>query len=206
MSVFFPYCEKTLTTRVELEPYMMNHELRQNILARLREQKEGCCNRYAFVMHVTSLVDYSSAEIKPEDMRAHPLFDVSYNCVMVTPVTGETVVARVQRLNDSIICCENGPLQIIVQHDFVNRDLFDATGESIVHRMTGSRVEVGTMVRIKILAYKFLKYDTSIKVLGQLEGMATQEESDEGFYDTKQDDGLYSSLLNRMSRLKAKAW
>lgn len=195
----FPYCERTLTTRMTVEAYKLNNEITGSLMDKLRPLKEGRCNRYGYVAEVTQLVDYKSSEIRPEDLHADPVFEVSFNCIVCDPHEGQTIVAQIQRMNDSIICCVNGPMQVIIQLDHVNFDTFDVNGDHIIHRLTGESVASGSMIRIKILSRKFLVYDTSIKILGFLEGMASQREIETCYHD---DSDTTSILKNKMS-LKA---
>lgn len=193
------YTEKTLTSIVEIEAFKMNEAIVDNVMKKLRQMKEGRCNRYGYVVYVTRLVDLQSAEMRAEDLQVHPVFQVRYNCILCTPAKDMLIVAMVDRITDLIICCQNGPLRIIVQQDEVNNKVFDTVsgGDAILEKVTGNKIEQGVFVRVRILNFKFLVYDKNIKVLGRLEGLATEEDRHRYFFDPETETP--SSLRNKMA-------
>lgn len=181
--VVLPYTEKTLTSRVELEPHDMNSEARTNIFRHIKSLKENRCNRYGYVTEVTGVVSIKTAEIVPEDLLAKSVFDVKFNCILCCPAEGMTIVAQVQRMNNSLVCAANGPMLIIIQYDHINTEQFSISGGSILHRQSLQPLSTGSMVRVKIISTKFLIYDTNIKVLGRLQDFATETEVSGCYYD-----------------------
>jgi DNA-directed RNA polymerase subunit E'/Rpb7 len=181
--VVLPYLEKTLTSRVELEPHDMNNEARINIFRHLKSLKENRCNRYGYVTEVTGVVSVTTAEIVPEDLLAKSVFDVKFNCILCCPSEGMTIVAQVQRMNNSLVCATNGPMLIIIQYDHINTEHFSISGGSILHRQSLQPLTTGLMIRVKIISTKFLIYDTNIKVLGRLQDLATDVEVNGCYHD-----------------------
>jgi DNA-directed RNA polymerase subunit E'/Rpb7 len=201
MSIILPYFERTLTSRIEVEPHKLNENIIENVYKKLRTVKEGRCNRYGYVAFVSSLVNVKSSEFRAEDLQAKPVFEVKYNCLLCIPQKDQMLIAQIQRISDSIICCNNGPIRAIIQQDDVNTNVFDVRGETVVDKISKQALEQGMFIRIRVITYKFLVFDSNIKVLARLEGIATDQERDKYFFDSGND--TITALRNKMSSLKA---
>ena len=127
---------------------------------------------------------------------------------MCTPVEDMVIVAKIQRLNNLLVCAENGPMLIIIQYDQINKGVFDIeTSGKIVHKDSGALLSPGSMIKLRILSKKFLVYDNNIKVLGYIEDFAQQDEIDICYHNHHEaPTGTLRNKLQdpRFSILKAK--
>lgn len=201
MEPIFPYIERVLTTLVELEPYKMTNEIEQNLLDKLKSSQENRCNEYGFVCHVISLLEIQPCEIRPEDLNANTVFRVTFNCIICSPCCTQErkdiLVLRTRQMSNSLIVLEGGPIKAIVQMDHIDGKVFDVHGDAIVHKLTSKKVDVGMLVRIRVIGIKYHVYDTSIKMIGSLVDLA--HDSDESFYYDPNNDPTHIGLLNRMN-------
>lgn len=199
----FPFVERSLTTFVELNAFYLNKDIGVHVLEKLRDKEEGKCNEYGYVAHVISVQSISPCEIRPEDLSANTTFKVKFVCILCrpqcTPEKKDVVIVKIRQLNNSLIICENGPMRAIIQTNQVDTQVFDVSGDSIVHRLTSKRLEPETFIRMQILQIKFHVHDTNIKMIGSLVDIAHTGDEEAYFYD-EANDHQFTYLKNKMSQ------
>lgn len=148
-------------------------------------------------MRILGRTGTTADEIPPEDLDGRCVVKVRYNGLVCKPLESEYIIARIEKIDNLLISAAQGPILALLQYDHVDYTRFAQTPTGLVYN-NSVVVGPGTLIIIKVLSVRVVQYDTRIMVLGALHDIASQEQSEEYFWDSASDPiSKISQLLKR---------
>lgn len=182
-----PYVNTVLSTLIALEPHQMNNDIYKNIKSNLVSDLEGkCFKQYGFISKIYEIIEYSDGYIIPENPKAAATFDVKFSCKICYPLKKSQLVCKLERSNKLMLKLNNGPINVIVTMDRVNKSVFfqdPKTGILMAKQESGKSIQIVSEVYLKV-SVEYRTFDDrsdNIMVIGYLDDLATDEEVEKSF-------------------------
>lgn len=184
-----PNINTTLHTRIALDALLLNNDIYPNLKFQLKKNVLGKCNQYGYVKRINQIDNYEDNEIDCESRQGSVIFNVSYNAQICIPTTGMMIVAKLDKYNKVILSLLHGPIIIIVKsQDYNTSNFFIDNNDIHVVQKTQELITNHNFFKIVIRGHRFSPGDTSIKALGFLENVATDEEVKDYYSFVRMDD------------------
>lgn len=175
MQISSPYKNTKQETKISLEPYHMNSDIRNNMSIILKKKVEKKCNEYGYIDEVYRIIKYSDGNMPPENLSGISFIDIEYHCKMCIPCENTTIIGQIKVLNLEIIVCVNGPIMIFITKDNIDTNTF-VINDGYVNKNTKKKLVNGDFVQVKILNKRINNGDSQIKTIGILIDNATSEQ------------------------------
>lgn len=188
-----PYITTLLTSTINLHPKQMNNQIYKNLKENLTQKLEKkCFKNYGYISKVIELVEYSDGVLVPENPTSSATFSVKFSCVLCNPLKKSQIVAKIEKMNNTLINLRNGPITIIVTMDRINRDIFyqENRTNKLIAKKGDDKEEVtsGKYMVVSIEKKLFSDMDQIITVIGELVRPATNDEISKSFRDEYGDE------------------
>ena len=180
-----PYKDTTQYTKVQIKPHMMNSDIQNIMKLELRTKVEKRCNKNGFIDEVHRIEEYKPDDMRPENLSGCVNFDIAYHCRLCLPIEDTLIVAQVKAINQELILATNGPIMIFIPKDNVNTNNWDIT-EKFLSLKNKNQLKLNDFVKILIINKRINQGDHAIKVIGNLNDIATDDEI----------QNFYGSVLN----------
>ena len=188
-SLMTPNINTTLYTRIALDALLLNNDLYPNLKFQLKKNVLGKCNQYGYVKHINQIDDYNDNEIDCESRQGSVVFNVTYNAQICIPTNGMIIVAKLDKYNKVILSLLHGPIIIIVKsQDYNKTNFLIDNNDTHVVKETNELITNQKFFKIVIRGHRFSPGDTSIKALGFLENIATDQEVQDYYSFIRMDD------------------
>jgi len=173
-SLISPFIETKLTKKVTLEPFELNNDILYNLKNKLKKL-EKICHKFGYLHRVVNIFNYEDGIIQPEDLMCRCIYTVTFSSVVCYPYEDTYIVAKIRKIDPTLISSELGPIQIITQ---ANRlpEQFKLSENKLIHTPTNTELTKGDYVVIKVLAKRFNNGDTFIKIIGNIVNISNEEE------------------------------
>lgn len=179
--LFSPYVDTELTGTVVLYPDQLNNELYLNIKNNLINNVEKKCFKdRGYICKVYKIVEMSDVVVIPEDPTCSSIVNIRFACKLCEPINGKEIICKVDRMNQEIMSCVNGPIKAIITYDSdkISNKFFLNENRNLMYKSKNSStlVKQDDYVKIQILTSSFNAYDTKIITICKLLDMANDSE------------------------------
>jgi DNA-directed RNA polymerase subunit E'/Rpb7 len=177
-----PYITTELTATVSLHPRQLDNNIYKHLKENLIKKLEGrCYSKYGYISTIYKILDYTEGRILPENPMASATFGVKFSCRLCHPMKKRFIVCKIQKMTKQYINASNGPITVIITMNRLNNNVFyqDAKSNKLYARIdkeNNIEITAGKYVKVLIENSTFNDSDKIIMALGQLNGMATDEE------------------------------
>lgn len=201
-----PYFNTELYCKVGLYPNQMDNDIYKNLKQNVIKKFQGKCYKsYGLVVKVHKISERSEGKLIPEDPSASAHYNVKFSCRLCKPLINSLIVSEVVGISKSIIYLKNGKIDIFVldsKNDVnPNNFVYDERRNALIANIgndKGKQVENGDFLKIKVLGVKIEHGVNKIVVIGSLESMASEKESNESILqqdDDKEDIQSYTEYV-----------
>mmetsp|Transcript_12090 Transcript_12090/g.15107 ORF Transcript_12090/g.15107 Transcript_12090/m.15107 type:complete len:183 (-) Transcript_12090:156-704(-) len=157
-----------------IHPRDFGKNLHEKILTQLRQKVEGkASGHFGYTILVTKLKDIGSGILNEDTGNAH--FKITYFSLVFRPFKGEILPGEVKSISKQGFFAQAGPLEIFVSKQLMPDEyqyetttgaptflLPDDDDDNDNNDYEEQRLQVGTMVRIKIVGLRFAADDISV--------------------------------------------
>jgi DNA-directed RNA polymerase subunit E'/Rpb7 len=178
-----PYKNIKQHTRISLEPYHMNSDIRNNMKLILKKKVEKKCNKNGFIDEVFKILEFSDGLLIPENLNSAAIYNIAYHCRICIPIENTIILAYIKLISTDLIVAINGPLFIFIPKNYVDNNIWDIP-DGYMHKKSNKKLQVGNYVKIQIMDKRINQNDSQIKIMGKLLDFSTDEEV-EKYYGSK---------------------
>jgi DNA-directed RNA polymerase subunit E'/Rpb7 len=183
MKPISPYKNIEQNTRIAVEPYQLNSDIRNNIEINLKKKLEKKCNTNGFIdeIYYYKLKDEGHGTIRAENLNGNVLYDVIYTCRICIPIINSIIIAQINLINQEIIGAIHGPMVIIITPNQIDQNIWNIN-ENFTHNIIPNiKLKLEDFVCVKIIQHRINVNDTKIVVIGKLLDLADDEEVENYF-------------------------
>jgi hypothetical protein len=171
-----PYKNVEQYTRIKIEPYQMNSDIRNHLKYNLKKKIENKCNKNGFIIELYRITNYSDGIMHPENLSGNVIYNVSYHCKICIPIENTIIIGQIKIINPELIIAVNGPIMIFISKDYVDTNYWNPIENYIHTKKENVKLNIENYVCIEILNKRINKNDTQIKTIGRLLDLATEEQ------------------------------
>lgn len=178
-----PYKNIKQHTRISLEPYHMNSDIRNNMKMVLKKKVEKKCNKNGYIDEVYKILEFSDGIMIPENLNGSAIYNIAYHCRLCIPIENSVIISYIKMISTDLIVAINGPLFIFIPKNYIDNNIWDIP-EGYVHKKSSKKLTVGNYVKIQVMDKRINQGDMQIKIMGKLLDFASEEEV-EKYYGSK---------------------
>ena len=178
-----PYKNIKQHTRISLEPYHMNSDIRNNMKLILKKKVEKKCNKNGYIDEVYKIIEFSDGIMIPENLNGSAIYNIAYHCRLCIPIENSIIIAYIKMISSDLIVAINGPLFIFIPKSNVDNNIWDIP-EGFLNKKTSKKLAENDHVKIQVLDKRVNQGDTQIKIMGKLLELASSDEV-EKYYSSK---------------------
>ena len=182
-NISLPYKNIKQHTKIKLEPYHMNSDIRNWMKLVLKKKVEKKCNKNGFIDEVFKILEFSDGILIPENLDGSAIYNIAYHCRICIPIENTIIIGTVKMVNPDLIVAINGPMLIFIPKNNVDINIWDIP-ENYNHKKTNKKLLIGDFIKIQITNKRINQGDSQIKIMGNLQDFATNEEV-EKYYGSK---------------------
>jgi DNA-directed RNA polymerase subunit E'/Rpb7 len=175
-----PYRNIKQYTRISIEPYHMNSDIKNNMKIILKNKVEKKCNKFGFVDEVYRIIEYSDGIMPAENLNGSAIYNIMYHCKICVPVENTILIAEVKLINQEVVAAINGPIMLFLPKEHVDATVWEIP-EGYMNKQANKKLLVGDFVKIQIINKRINMNDNNIRAIGKLLDFATPEEVDKYF-------------------------
>lgn len=180
MKLVSPYRNIKQYTRISVEPYHMNSDIKNNMKIILKKKVEKKCNKNGFIDEVYKIIEYSDGIMPVENLNGAAIYNITYHCKLCFPVENTIIISQVRVINQELVVSVNGPIMIFIPKENIDTSVWDIPDE-YMNKLKKKKLVSGDYVKIQVLDKRINQYDTQIKTIGKLLDFATPEEVEKYF-------------------------
>lgn len=181
MNIISPYKNVEQFTKIVLEPYQMNSDIRNNLKINLKKKIEKKCNKNGYVDEIYKILSYSDGIMLPENLSGNAIYDVSYHCKLCIPIENSVIIGQVKIINPDLVALINGPIMMFIPRYNVDVIYWDIADNFSHKTKKNKRLNVGDFVCVQVLTKRINQNDTQIKIIGKLLDLASEEDVEKYF-------------------------
>ncbi len=181
MKPISPYKNIKQYTRILLEPYQMNSDIRNNLKINLKKKVEKQCNKNGYVDEVYKILEYSDGLIVPENLSANALYNITYQCKICLPIENSIIISQVKVVNPELVVTINGPIMTFIPKENIDTNYWNVLENFTYNLNPNIKLKVGDYVLVQITNKRINTGDTQIKTIGKLLDIATEDHIKEFF-------------------------
>lgn len=160
------YINSIIKHKVTVNPKHLNKNIDEYLLNFLKNELEGKCNCDGYIKKDSlSVIKRTLGEISGNRFTGDISYNLLINVQICNPIQGSEIDCRIQYINKLGILGHNGPMTIIVSKQFHN--------DSNVFQ----KFKEGDLIKVEIIAKKFLFNDTEIQIIGKLVDFTSNKKS-----------------------------
>ena len=175
-----PYRNIKQYTRISVEPYNMNTDIRNNMKIILKKKIEKKCNKNGFVDEVYRILEYSDGMMPPENLNGSAIYNITYHCKICIPVENTMIIGQIRVINQELIIAVNGPIMFFIPKENVDTNIWDIP-DNFFNKLKKKKLTREDFVKIQVVDKRINQNDSQIKSIGKLIDFATPEEVDKYF-------------------------
>jgi hypothetical protein len=103
-----PYKNIKQHTRISLEPYYMNSDIRNNMKLVLKKKVEKKCNKNGFIDEVYKILEFNDGILIPENLNSAAIYNIAYHCRICIPIENTTIISYIKLISTDLIIAVNG--------------------------------------------------------------------------------------------------
>lgn len=180
MKIVSPFRNIKQYTRISIEPYHMNSDIRNNMKNVLKKKVEKKCNKNGFVDEVYRIIDYSDGFMPPENLNGVAIYNITYHCKLCIPIENTIVIGQVRVINQELVVAINGPIMFFIPKENVDNNIWDIP-DGFINKNQKKKLVAGDYVKIQVVDKRINQNDSQIKAIGKLFDYATPDEVEKYF-------------------------
>jgi DNA-directed RNA polymerase subunit E'/Rpb7 len=180
MKLVSPYRNIKQYTRISIEPYHMNSDIKNNMKVILKKKVEKKCNKNGFIDEVYRILEYSDGYMPPENLNGAAIYNITYHCKICIPVENTIIIGQVRVINQELVAAINGPISIFMPKENIDTNIWDIP-DGYLNKVKKKKLMSGDYVKIQILDKRINQNDSHIKAMGKLLDFASEEEINKYF-------------------------
>uniref|UniRef100_A0ACD5TWC5 Uncharacterized protein n=1 Tax=Avena sativa TaxID=4498 RepID=A0ACD5TWC5_AVESA len=144
--------------------------LRKSIIVRLLEDitNRKASKDHGYYIAVNQLKDISEGKVR--ELTGDVLFPVTFTCITQKPMKGEILVGCVEKILKHGVFLKSGPIENIFLSYKMMSDYKFIGGDNPMFMKDHSKLEKGTMVRFKVMGFRWMEADRQFQLLVSLAG------------------------------------
>jgi DNA-directed RNA polymerase subunit E'/Rpb7 len=178
-----PYRNIKQYSRISIEPYHMNSDIKNNMKNVLKNKVEKKCNKFGYVDEVYRILEYSDGMMPTENLNGSAIYNIMYHCKLCIPVENTILIGEVKLINMEVVAAINGPIMFFLPKEHVDATVWEIP-DGYMNKNTNKKLMVGDYVKIQVLNKRINMNDNNIRALGKLLDFATPDEV-EKYYGSK---------------------
>jgi DNA-directed RNA polymerase subunit E'/Rpb7 len=175
-----PYRNIKQYTRISIEPFNMNSDIKNNMKIILKKKIEKKCNKNGFVDEVYRILEYSDGIMPPENLNGSVIYNVTYHCKICIPVENTVIIGQIRVINQELIIAANGPIMFFIPKENIDTNNWDIP-DGYLNKLNKKKLQRDDFVKIQIIDKRINQNDSQIKSIGKLIDFATSEEVEKYF-------------------------
>jgi DNA-directed RNA polymerase subunit E'/Rpb7 len=180
LKIVSPYKNIKQYTKILIEPFYMNSDIRNNMKIVLKKKVEHKCNKNGFVDIVHKIIDYSDGFMPVENLNGAAIYNITYHCKICIPIENTYIIAQVKVINSEIIVGVNGPIMVFIPKEYIDSNTW-ISNDGLINKKSKNKLKVGNYIIVMIVNKKINLNDSQIKTIGQLIDVATDEQVESFF-------------------------
>lgn len=180
LKIVSPYRNIKQYTRIAIEPYHMNSDIKNNMKIILKNKVEKKCNKSGFIDEVYRILEYSDGMMPPENLNGSAIYNITYHCKICIPVENTVIIGEVKLINQEFIAAINGPIKIFLPKEHVDTNIWEIP-DNYMNKLNNKKLSVGDFVKIQILNKRINMNDENIKTVGKMLDFANMEDVEKYF-------------------------
>lgn len=180
MKLVSPYRNIKQYTRISIEPYNMNSDIKNNMKIVLKKKVEKKCNKNGYIFEVYRILEYSDGIMPPENLNSSAIYNITYHCKICIPVENTIIIGQVKVINQELVVAINGPIMFFIPKENVDNNIWDIP-DGYLNRLTKKKLISGDYVKIHVVNKRINQNDVQIKAIGKLLDLATEKEVEQYF-------------------------
>ncbi len=185
MKPISPYKNIAQYTKIMLEPYQINSDLRNHLKINLKKKVEKKCNKNGYVDEVYKILSYGDGIMHPENLSGNVLYNIKYHCKLCLPIENSIIIGQVKVINIELVVVINGPILIFIPRDNIDITIWDINDNFKNKKKENTKLNISDYVLVQIINKRINTGDTQIKTMGKLLDFATDKQINEFFESTK---------------------
>ncbi|BAF16617.1 DNA-directed RNA polymerase V subunit 7 [Oryza sativa Japonica Group] len=144
--------------------------LRKAVIVRLLEDiaNRKASKDHGYYIAVSELKAISEGKVR--ELTGDVLFPVTFTCITQKPMKGEVLVGSVDKILKHGIFLKSGPIESIFLSEKTMSDFKYIGGENAVFMNEHSKLEKDTVVRFKVMGFRWMEADRQFQLLATLAG------------------------------------
>jgi DNA-directed RNA polymerase subunit E'/Rpb7 len=175
-----PYRNIKQYTRISVEPFHMNSDIKNNMKIILKKKVEKKCNKNGFVDELYRILEYSDGIMPPENLNGCVIYNITYHCKICIPIENTLIIAQIKVINQELIIAVNGPIMFFIPKENVDTNIWDIP-EGYLNKSKNKKIQRDDYVKIQVIDKRINQNDSQIKSIGKLIDFASSEEVDKYF-------------------------
>jgi DNA-directed RNA polymerase subunit E'/Rpb7 len=187
MKPILPYKNVEQYTRIMLEPYQMNSDIRNQLKINLKKKVEKKCNKNGFIDEVYKIVTFGDGIMQPENLSGNVLYNIKYQCRLCIPIENSIIISQIKVINIELVVAVNGPILTFIPRDNIDVTLWDILDNFKYKKQNNINLKIGDFVLVQIINKRINSGDVQIKTIGRLLDIATEDQIKD-YYEKSNDD------------------
>jgi len=180
MKLISPYRNIKQYTRISIEPYHMNSDIKNNMKLVLKKKVEKRCNNNGYIDEVYKILEYSDGRMPPENLSGSAIYDIAYHCKICIPIENTILIGMIRVINQELVVAINGPIMFFLPKEHVDTNIWDIP-DGYMNKNAKKKLATGDYVKIQIIEKRINRNDSQIKSIGKLSDFASSEEVEKYF-------------------------
>ena len=127
MKLVSPYKNIKQYTRISLEAYYMNSDIKNNIKMILKKKMEKKCNKNGYIDEIYRILEYSDGYMPPENLNGNAIYNIAYHCKICIPIENTIIIGQTRIINQELIVAINGPIMFFIPKENVDTNIWSIT-------------------------------------------------------------------------------
>ena len=136
-----PYKNIKQHTRIALEPYHMNSDIKNNMKLVLKKKVEKKCNKNGYIDEVYKILDFNDGIMIPENLNGSAIYNITYHCRLCIPIENSIIIAYIKMISNDLIVAINGPMFIFIPKNYIDTNIWNIP-EGIINS-AGKKLTIG---------------------------------------------------------------
>lgn len=180
MKIISPYRNIKQYTRISIEPYHMNSDIRNNMKIILKKKVEKKCNKNGYIDEVYRIIEYSDGFMPPENLNGSAIYNLTYHCKICIPIENTIIIAQIKVINQELVVAINGPIMIFIPKENIDTNIWDIP-DGYMNKLNKRKLLSSEYVQIQIIDKRINMNDNQIKAIGKLLEYASESDVEKYF-------------------------
>jgi len=190
-----PFIKNIEYTRISLDAYYMNSNIKNNLFNILKKKLENKCNKNGYIDKIYRITEYSDGIIRAENFNGSAIYDIAYYCKIYNPSENKVIIGFIKIINQELIIAIHGPIVIFIPKDKIDLNIWNLENNTFINKIKKKELALGDYITIRLENVRINQNDTQIKTLGSLIDIPNKEEIDMYFLYNNNEDNKESNYI-----------